>query len=140
MQRRLAEETSVNAELLERLEQRSSELETARKKANRDIPIRDGIDTKPSTNSPNRHDSNTVREEMAGLKCVLILFERSHDAQAYSRHIIQELQKENVAASQQNKLLESENRLLTSETEKLRQVRFYITAVFHSMRFDIARK
>jgi hypothetical protein len=39
-----------------------------------------------------------------------------------SRHIVQELQKENLAASQRNKLLESENKLLLSETDQLRQV------------------
>jgi hypothetical protein len=38
------------------------------------------------------------------------------------RHIIQELQKENANAAYQNKLLESENKLLLSETEQLRQV------------------
>ena len=39
------------------------------------------------------------------------------------RHIIQELQKENQAAKQQAKLVESENQLLMNETEQLRQVR-----------------
>lgn len=38
------------------------------------------------------------------------------------RHIIQELQKENANAAHQNKLLESENKLLLSETEQLRKV------------------
>lgn len=35
---------------------------------------------------------------------------------------MQDLQKENLAATQRNKLLESENSLLLSETEQLRQV------------------
>lgn len=38
------------------------------------------------------------------------------------RHIIQELQKENANAAHQSKLLESENKLLLSETEQLRKV------------------
>jgi hypothetical protein len=38
------------------------------------------------------------------------------------RHIIQELQKETANAAHQNKLLESENKLLMSETEQLRKV------------------
>jgi hypothetical protein len=38
------------------------------------------------------------------------------------RHIIQELQKENANAAHQNKLLESENKLLLTETGQLRQV------------------
>ncbi|SRR6266436_1205431 len=40
------------------------------------------------------------------------------------RHIIQELQKENANAGHQNKFLESENKLLLSETEQLRKVNF----------------
>lgn len=42
------------------------------------------------------------------------------------RHIVQELQKENVAASQQIKLLKSENSILVSEVEQLRQVIYFI--------------
>ena len=49
------------------------------------------------------------------------------------RHIIQELQKENANASHQNKLLESENKLLLSETEQLREVIF--RGIFHPRRF-----
>ncbi len=37
------------------------------------------------------------------------------------RHIVQELQKENANAAHQNKLLESENKLLSSEVEQLRK-------------------
>jgi hypothetical protein len=49
------------------------------------------------------------------------------------RHIIQELQKENANAGHQNKLLESENKLLLSETEQLRQV--ILRGIFHPQRF-----
>lgn len=38
------------------------------------------------------------------------------------RHIIQELQKENATAANHNKLLESENKMLLSETDQLREV------------------
>lgn len=38
------------------------------------------------------------------------------------RHIIQELQKENTAMAGRNKVLESENRILLTETESLREV------------------
>ena len=49
------------------------------------------------------------------------------------RHIIQELQKENANAAHQNKLLESENKLLLSETEQLRKV--ILRKINHSRRF-----
>lgn len=42
------------------------------------------------------------------------------------RHIVQELQKDNQTAAQRNKLLESENRLLVSETDQLRQVLLFV--------------
>lgn len=41
------------------------------------------------------------------------------------RHIIVELQKENSTAQHKIKLLESENELLKSEAEQLRQVRHF---------------
>jgi len=50
-----------------------------------------------------------------------------------SRHIIQELQKESANASHQNKLLESENKLLLSETEQLRKV--ILWGIFHPRNF-----
>lgn len=40
-----------------------------------------------------------------------------------SRHIIQEIQKENAAITHQKKLVEAENKMLMSETDKLREVR-----------------
>lgn len=39
------------------------------------------------------------------------------------RHIVQELQKETATSAQRCKVLESENKLLLSETEQLREVR-----------------
>jgi hypothetical protein len=47
------------------------------------------------------------------------------------RHIVQELQKENLGITQRNKLLESENKLLLSETDQLRQVTY--SAFLNSM-------
>ena len=38
------------------------------------------------------------------------------------RHIVQQLQKENDASAKRCKVLESENKLLLSETEQLREV------------------
>ena len=38
------------------------------------------------------------------------------------RHIVRTLQQESQSATQRNKLLESENRLLVTETDQLRQV------------------
>ncbi|KAF9218496.1 hypothetical protein BS17DRAFT_791294 [Gyrodon lividus] len=81
------------------LGERSAEVESLRKRLNREIPI-NGV-PEPSK-SPSKHES----EEIKGLK-----------------YIIQELQMETLAATQRNKLLESENRLLISETDQLRQVR-----------------
>lgn len=43
------------------------------------------------------------------------------------RHIVQELQMENLAATQRIKLLESENQLLSSEAAQLREVQSSIT-------------
>nr|GAT57604.1 predicted protein [Mycena chlorophos] len=76
--------------------------ESIKKKANRDLPLNNGVPQSPSTAT--KHDLSAAREEIKGLK-----------------HIVQELQKENLAAAQRTKLLESENQLLTSETEQLRQ-------------------
>ncbi|KAI0027613.1 hypothetical protein K488DRAFT_81051 [Vararia minispora EC-137] len=96
---RVATLSAENAELRERLRQTGTEIETLRKKVDRDQPL----PTDPPAPSLPRHES-AMREELAGLK-----------------HIIQELQKENAAAAQQNKVLESENKLLLSETERLRE-------------------
>ncbi|KAI0309079.1 hypothetical protein OF83DRAFT_1288737 [Amylostereum chailletii] len=90
-----------NAELEGRLQLAMADLDMARKKSNRDIPI---SETLHMSSSSTRSESATLREEIAGLK-----------------HIIQELQKEITTLCQQNKLLESENKLLLSETEQLRE-------------------
>ncbi|KAH7888798.1 hypothetical protein F5I97DRAFT_1855623 [Phlebopus sp. FC_14] len=79
------------------LEERSAELESLRKRLNRDIPLNISMEPK---SSPSKHES----EEMKGLK-----------------HIVQELQKEILVVTQRNKVLESENRLLISETDQLRE-------------------
>ncbi|KAH9001990.1 hypothetical protein EDB86DRAFT_3063524 [Lactarius hatsudake] len=107
LQGKLTEETKTVVDLRERLDRSLAELETARKKAHRDAPVSDSLQQagKPSPSST-RHESipSSVREELAGLK-----------------HIVQELQKENANAAHQNKLLESENKLLSSEVEQLRK-------------------
>ncbi|KIJ61359.1 hypothetical protein HYDPIDRAFT_31443 [Hydnomerulius pinastri MD-312] len=92
------EETYEEVHSLQKtLEERSAEVETLRKRLNREVPMNGAPE--PSK-SPSKHES----EEIKGLK-----------------HIVQELQKETVAAAQRNRLLESENRLLISETDQLRQ-------------------
>ncbi|ETW80713.1 hypothetical protein HETIRDRAFT_434703, partial [Heterobasidion irregulare TC 32-1] len=93
------------AELRERLEQQASEIESLRKRAQRDLPVQDILpDARPAPPpSPSRYETSALREEIAGLK-----------------HIVEELRRESAAASQRNKLLESENKLLISETDQLR--------------------
>ncbi|KAG2150614.1 hypothetical protein DEU56DRAFT_780997 [Suillus clintonianus] len=85
--------------LRKNLEERASELDAAKKRLNRDIPI-NGIQESPRTPTSSKQES----AEVMGLK-----------------HIVQDLQKETSAVTQRNKLLESENRLLMSETDQLRQ-------------------
>ncbi|KAK1235249.1 hypothetical protein PQX77_001530 [Marasmius sp. AFHP31] len=90
-------------------EEQTAEIEGLKKKTNRDVAINGNTLQSPSTPSKqekyDKHELNTAKEEITGLK-----------------HIVQELQKESVAGSQRNKVLESENQLLMSEMEKLRQV------------------
>ncbi|KAG1848637.1 hypothetical protein C8R48DRAFT_663471 [Suillus tomentosus] len=81
------------------LEERAMELDTMKKRLNRDIPV-NGIQEPPRTPTSSKQES----AELMGLK-----------------HIIQDLQQETSAVTQRNKLLESENRLLMSETDQLRQ-------------------
>ncbi|KAG2345466.1 hypothetical protein BDR05DRAFT_981848 [Suillus weaverae] len=81
------------------LEERGSELDTMKKRLNRDIPV-NGIQEPPRTPTSSKQES----AEVMGLK-----------------HIVQDLQQETSAVTQRNKLLESENRLLMSETDQLRQ-------------------
>ncbi|KAG2355679.1 hypothetical protein BDR07DRAFT_507601 [Suillus spraguei] len=80
-------------------EERTSELDTLKKRLNRDIPV-NGIQEPPRTPTSSKQES----AEVMGLK-----------------HIVQDLQQETSAVTQRNKLLESENRLLMSETDQLRQ-------------------
>jgi chromosome segregation ATPase len=81
------------------LEERASELDTMKKRLNRDIPV-NGVQEPPKTPTLPKQES----AEIMGLK-----------------HIVQDLQQETSAVTQRNKLLESENRLLMSETDQLRQ-------------------
>ncbi|KAJ7594052.1 hypothetical protein C8J56DRAFT_925889 [Mycena floridula] len=93
-----------NAELAlahERLEEQYEELDSLRKKLNRDVTVNGNGLHSPSVT---KHDLSAARDEITGLK-----------------HIVQEMQKETVAASQQNRMLESENQLLKSEMDQLRQ-------------------
>lgn len=55
------------------------------------------------------------------------------------RHIVQELQKENANASHQNKLLESENNLLSSEVEQLRKASLLSTGKLRKSLMHIYR-
>lgn len=84
--------------LTKRLEEQSLEVETMRKRLNRELPL-NGL-TESTKGNTVKHES----EEIKGLK-----------------HIVQELQKEIVTVTQRSKLLESENRLLISETDQLRR-------------------
>lgn len=99
------------------LEERALELDTMKKRLNRDIPV-NGIQEPPRTPTSSKQES----AELMGLKLVLFL-EFSFSRSYIIRHIVQDLQQETSAVTQRNKLLESENRLLMSETDQLRQVR-----------------
>jgi CAP-Gly domain-containing linker protein 1 len=109
--------------LRQELEERLAEVDTLRKKVNREATAT-GESARATSSSPSsKHDFNSLRDEIKGLKsvanCLSVNF--SLIAAAF-RHIIQELQKENQAVKQQAKLVESENQLLIQETEQLRQV------------------
>ncbi|KAJ7188425.1 hypothetical protein C8R46DRAFT_1054731 [Mycena filopes] len=86
--------------LREAVAAQAAEVESLKKKTNRDVALNNGIQS-PTVS---KHDLSAAKEEITGLK-----------------HIVQELQKESLAATQRTKLLESENQLLLSETEQLRQ-------------------
>ncbi|KAJ7096443.1 hypothetical protein C8R44DRAFT_813037 [Mycena epipterygia] len=102
--RRGEAEASEEVETLRRaLAAQSAEVDALKKKTNRDTALNNGMQPPPSP-SVSKHDLSVAREEITGLK-----------------HIVQELQKESLAAIQRTKLLESENQLLLSETEQLRQ-------------------
>ncbi|KAJ7783014.1 hypothetical protein B0H16DRAFT_1671164 [Mycena metata] len=89
--------------LRESLAAQAAEVESLKKKANRDMTLNNGIHS-PQSPTVSKHDLSAAKEEITGLK-----------------HIVQELQKESVTATQRTKLLESENQLLLSEAEQLRQ-------------------
>lgn len=112
------------AALRRELEERSAEVDTLRKKNNRETTVT----VEPSRSTPlspsSKHDLSTARDEIKGLKSVANTLSVSFSLiVAAFRHIIQELQKENQTVKQQAKLMESENQLLMHETEQLRQVR-----------------
>jgi hypothetical protein len=111
------------------LNERSNELETLRKKTNRDVIINNGIhDTLrviPQSSSSTMHGEPAVREEITGLKYDLLSTMEHLTEIANVRHIVQELQKENLSAAHRITLLESENQLLTSEAHQLRQVNHF---------------
>jgi hypothetical protein len=50
-----------------------------------------------------------------------------------ARHIVRTLQQESQSATQRNKLLESENRLLVTETDQLREVLFLRNCVHQQL-------
>ncbi|KAH9937733.1 hypothetical protein B0H21DRAFT_758089 [Amylocystis lapponica] len=99
----LAIERKIAADLRQLVEERGADLDAIRKKLNRELPM-NGVDSGKGPSSPSRHDFAAARDEITGLK-----------------HIVQELQKENSAAAQRAKVLESENKLLLTEVEQLRE-------------------
>ncbi|KAI0645887.1 hypothetical protein C8Q79DRAFT_910183 [Trametes meyenii] len=102
-QTELADERAIVEELRALANERTAELDTIRKKLNREAPV-NGHDAKPPSSPSSKYDLAVARDEITGLK-----------------HIVQELQKENAASAQRCKSLEAENKLLMSETEQLRE-------------------
>ncbi|KAJ6475245.1 hypothetical protein C8R47DRAFT_1142759 [Mycena vitilis] len=98
--RREAEVSEEVENLRQALAAQAAEVEALKKKPNRETAVNNGMQSPQSS----KHDLSAAREEITGLK-----------------HIVQELQKESLAATQRTKLLESENQLLLSEAEQLRQ-------------------
>ncbi|KAF8919442.1 hypothetical protein CPB85DRAFT_1276670 [Mucidula mucida] len=95
----IAEEHVAQLDALhQKLDDQTVELETLRKKINREAPI----SQPPAT--PTKHDLSAAREEIKGLK-----------------HIVRQLQEDAVTSAQRYKTLESENQLLTTEIDQLRQ-------------------
>ncbi|KAF5346581.1 hypothetical protein D9758_013479 [Tetrapyrgos nigripes] len=89
----------------EKIHELQAELDSLRKKSNRDIAINNGVRS-PSKEGKDshKHELKNANDEITGLK-----------------HLLQEVQKESTAQVQRNKVLESENALLMSEMEQLRQ-------------------
>ncbi|VDB83413.1 unnamed protein product [Peniophora sp. CBMAI 1063] len=102
--------------LREKVKALTAELDGVRKKANRDVPVGG------SESGHGHRDSRSegMGKELAGLK-----------------HIVSEQQKELASLAQANKVLESENRLLLSETEQLREE---MRALEDSVERSIARE
>ena len=109
--------------LRQELEERSAEIDVLKKKTNRETTVT-VESARPAPQSPSsKYDSSSARDEIKGLKSVANRLSVNFSLTVVGfRHIIQELQKENQAAKQQAKLVESENQLLMNETEQLRQV------------------
>ncbi|KAF8210105.1 hypothetical protein K438DRAFT_1903746 [Mycena galopus ATCC 62051] len=101
--RRETEAVEEAEKLRQALAIQSAEVEALKKKSNRDLTLNNGIQA-PQSPAVSKHDLSAAKDEITGLK-----------------HIVQELQKESLAATQRTKLLESENQLLLSEAEQLRQ-------------------
>lgn len=98
-----AEASEQCEELRRSLAAQSAEFDALKRKTNRDTTLNNGTQS-PQPPSASKHDLAVAREEITGLK-----------------HIVQSLQQESLAAAQRTKLLESENQLLLSEAEQLRQ-------------------
>lgn len=121
---KLTVERKTVASLKQDLDARISELEQLRKIANRDQPLspatqRDSVVS--TTSRTSRHDH--PEEEIAGLKCVSFtcLIRKCSSWLFYCRHIIQELNKENLEFTSQIKLVESDKKLLQEECAELRE-------------------
>ncbi|KAF8591027.1 hypothetical protein K439DRAFT_1657108 [Ramaria rubella] len=101
---KLTVERKTVASLKQDLDARLSELEQLRKNANRDLPLSPAThrESMASISSRSRHEH--PGEEIAGLK-----------------HIIQELNKENLEITARIKLVESDKRLLQEECNELRE-------------------
>lgn len=117
------EDQNTITALRRELEERSAEIDTLRKKSNREA----SVTVEPPRSTPlspsSKYDLNAARDEIKGLKSVAnSLSDTFSLIVAAFRHIIQELQKENQTVKQRAKLMESENQLLMHETEQLRQV------------------
>ena len=111
------------ASLRQELEERSAEIDSLRKKTNRETTVTVESARPTPQSPPSKHDLNSARDEIKGLKSVANSLSANHSLTVLAfRHIIQELQKENQTVKQQAKLVESENQLLMNETEQLRQV------------------
>ncbi len=126
-QAELADERAIVEELRALANERTTELDTLRKKLNREGSV-NGYELKAPVSPSSKHDLAAARDEIIGLKCVFS-FSVSSGAQlrltpclTRGRHIVQELQKDNAAHTQRSNVLESENKLLLSETEQLREV------------------